>query len=377
MNNNIFEKWFIDGTHKLNMDYVRTIPEFLKLEECQQSQKWHGEGNAMVHTMNVVDEMYKLIEKCNSDRLWYNRILVLSALLHDIGKGVTTEFFKNDWHSYNHEIEGEKIARKLLWDEDFTAREIVCSNIRWHMERCGLDRCSDIFKKCLKLAYDADMSFLYYVMLADIRGSKTENPQQDDKDISIINTINKYAKVQAIDGVNELEVRDHIFNGKALWQSHRDLPIIYVMIGLPGSGKDTFIKNNFQGNPVILCRDDIRVELGYCKKGEKIVGSRDQEEAVTKVFNERLLEAVEEGENIILNNINLKKKYRDAIKKLIGKKKYMWVYEYIEAPTLQDNIDRRKGQIKPEIFEQMILNFDYPTNEEYNLLFINKQSKNE
>ena len=32
-------------TFKYNWEYIETIPEFAKLKVCEQSTKWHGEGN--------------------------------------------------------------------------------------------------------------------------------------------------------------------------------------------------------------------------------------------------------------------------------------------------------------------------------------------
>lgn len=52
---------------------------------------------------------------------------------------------------------------------------------------------------------------------------------------------------------------------------------VYVMIGLPGAGKDTWIANNLPEAHKVVCRDDIRAEIGLCNAGEKIVASPQQE----------------------------------------------------------------------------------------------------
>ena len=63
---------------------------------------------------------------------------------------------------------------------------------------------------------------------------------------------------------------------------------VYVMIGLPGAGKDTWIANNLPEAHKVVCRDDIRAELGLCQPGEKIVASFQQENLVTGIFNNNL-----------------------------------------------------------------------------------------
>jgi predicted kinase len=44
---------------------------------------------------------------------------------------------------------------------------------------------------------------------------------------------------------------------------------VYMMIGLPGSGKNTWINNNLSRNVRQLSRDDIREHLCFCKEGER------------------------------------------------------------------------------------------------------------
>jgi predicted kinase len=211
-------------------------------------------------------------------------------------------------------------------------------------------------------------------MMADIRGSKPFDPSTDARDVGIATTIKHHGHLLSnVDGVDEYALKEHIFGRYPLWQEKPDLPVIYVMIGLPGSGKDTWISKNVSSDDVVICRDDIRAELGLCAHGEKIVGTREQEEIVSKIFNKKLIDAAESSKNIVINNINLKKKYRDAYRTLLKKYKYYWVYQVIEAPTLADNIQRRDGQINKEVFTNMILAFDWPTCDEYDVINIKKQ----
>ena len=47
--------------------------------------------------------------------------------------------------------------------------------------------------------------------------------------------------------------------------------VAYILIGLPGAGKNTWIEKNLSmvDNLGNLSRDDIRVELGFCSPDEK------------------------------------------------------------------------------------------------------------
>lgn len=376
-NNTILFKEFFNGESlKLNWKYIDTIPEFKKLKDCQQTPKWHLEGNAYQHVKACVEQAYKLLPEFDGKIDNYKRIFLISVLFHDIGKITTTRFMKEDWHSYNHEIEGEIITRRILWDYPTYARETVCSMVRWHMERCGLARCRNIFEKCSKLWFevDGDISLLYYVMKCDILGSIPQDMSTRTLDLNIIETIRSLATNKYVVGANSKQVKRHIFNKVSVWEPVDTLPTVTMLIGLPGAGKDTFISRINREDTVVICRDDIREELGYCKPNEKRVLPTALENKVSEVCNARMIEAASQGKNIIINNMNLKRKYRDAYKQLLSKYKYQWVYQYIEAPTLADNIKRRDGQIAPEILAEMINKIEWPTAEEFDVMFIEKQS---
>ena len=112
-------------------DVIENIPEFAILKTCEQNPKWHSEGNAWEHTKKVCEQAERISRYYN---IYDSKVLMGAALFHDIGKGVTTEFKKGNWHSYGHEIQSEIITRNLLFDEDILLREEICRLVRWHME---------------------------------------------------------------------------------------------------------------------------------------------------------------------------------------------------------------------------------------------------
>ena len=150
---------------------------------------------------------------------------------------------------------------------------------------------------------------------------------------------------------------------------------VYVMIGLPGAGKDTWIANNLPNTHKVVCRDDIRAELGLCNVGEKIVASYQQENLVSSIFDQKLKEYARAGEDIVINNINLKKKYRMGYKRTLADFDVNWIYVVVEAPDLDTNKERRKGQIPPEVFDRMVASYEPPTPDEYDEIIYAKQEK--
>lgn len=150
---------------------------------------------------------------------------------------------------------------------------------------------------------------------------------------------------------------------------------VYVMIGLPGAGKDTWIVNNLPEAHKMVCRDNIRADMGLCAPGDKIVASPKQENLITGIFNSKLKEYARAGEDIAINNTNLRRRYRDEYKKALADFDVNWIYVVVEAPDLDTNKERRKGQIPPEVFERLAANYEPPTPDEYDEIIYAKQEK--
>ena len=376
---------------------IEKIPEFAILKTCKQNPKWHSEGDAFVHTKAVTEACIKYVEKGFSFIGENAQALVLSALFHDIGKGTTTFEKNGKWHAYGHEMESEKFTRRLLWDEGYKFREKVCALVRWHMEPLNWrEKKKNFLEGFIEMAevfgnVDIDIVYLLLLKLFDIQGSKQEDEKSKERDIEYVEKLIQLANRMGLDFSD-----GHLFYKYFIDEDYKEDTSkkevnIYTIIGLPGAGKDTFLKNliqtdspftyiNHDGslktiptlNPeetVVLCRDDIRYELGFCKKGEKIVGSGKQEDEVSKVFNKRALEAARAGKNIVINNINLKRQYREQILRYLSEFKVNSYYIYIEAETLDLNKERREGQISDEAFNYMIEHFDWPHPSEYDVFY--------
>jgi len=390
------DKIFYVENDKLFYDWkkIEKIPEFAVLKKCEQNPRWHSEGDAWKHTQLVCEAMENHLK---SERITYKKhpydvkLLMTAALFHDIGKGVTTQFKKGNWHAYGHEMEGEKIARRMLWDEGYEFREKVCSLIRWHMDPLRVfDSNKEILEKIARLSWNTDIKYLCALKICDITGShQSSECSTSVEDIAKVKELQNIA--QHIGCVSKpLPVP---IDGKYEWKNVNDdrKPInVYMMVGLPGAGKDTLIQNIILGNQfgafdynlrlmptveeadkaVVLSRDDIRVELGFCTSNEKIVGTKYQEDKVTKVFNDRLKDAADNGLDIIIDAINIKKEYRTRIVEMLSNYRTVVNYVYVEAEGIDTNVGRRAGQIDRNTLLNMTERFEFPTREEYDNLYV-------
>lgn len=85
------------------------FPELKTLIGVPQRREYHLEGDVWNHTMMVLDEAAKRI-----DRAHYPYGFMMSALCHDLGKPVSTKTENGVTRSINHEIEGIEIAKGML-----------------------------------------------------------------------------------------------------------------------------------------------------------------------------------------------------------------------------------------------------------------------
>lgn len=96
-------------------DWIGFYPELENLIGLEQDPNHHPEGDAWEHTVQTVDAMQEICAEegiVGEDQV----VLILAALLHDVGKVPTTEWNeeKRRITSYNHDIEGGPLARAFL-----------------------------------------------------------------------------------------------------------------------------------------------------------------------------------------------------------------------------------------------------------------------
>ena len=124
-----------------NIDWPRleaALPFFVdRMRRTEQDPQWHGEGDVWTHTKLVCERLVEL-EAFTPLGQRQREALVLAALLHDVGKAVTTRWEDFHWISPNHAPVGARVVRQFLWEalsgtkEKREFRETVCQLIRYH-----------------------------------------------------------------------------------------------------------------------------------------------------------------------------------------------------------------------------------------------------
>ena len=405
-----------DNDMKPKWDIIENIPQFAALKTTKQSNTWHLEGDALRHTQLVVENMQRELDEQNIDNhSAYYLIMMSAALCHDLGKATSTKWDKekNDYVCNHHGQAGENITRMLFYDEKFIIRELVCYMVRWHMNLHHiLDDEEKVDEKLINMAHGwVSIQDMLLLNKCDSLGSQNDietreflenrwdtiKERAEKLDVfdmvyddyntkhicenlnTALNASNPIAPFSFMT-LNWRDVRESCSNilrhTPINWKTNNikilNLFTVFMMIGIPGSGKDTIIQKYLNDIPTV-CRDDIRTEIGI--QGEKPMGNKEQEKKVTQIFEERMLEYCKQGKSFVINNTNLKKQYRNRFLDIIKPYKPVVIYIYVEAPSIVDNFARRAGQIDQDIIRRMASNFDFPYPTEYTTLWLDIQGE--
>lgn len=144
-------------------------------------------------------------------------------------------------------------------------------------------------------------------------------------------------------------------------------PVVYMMIGCPGAGKSTWIKNQDWLNDAVIISSDNHL-LKYAEKLNK---------SITEIFDEYievcinhmvddLNNAINDRKNIIWDQTNLTKNSRARKLKMVQDyKKIAVVFRQRDFDILSERLKNRKSYpIPDEVLFQMIQNFQEPSEDE-------------
>src|SRR6056297_2856006 len=281
----------------------------VEMAECAQDSQWHAEGDVWTHTVRVCDvlqagEHWRHLESPAQ------RLLLFSALLHDVAKPRTTsrDSITGRIQSPKHAVKGEAMARAILASIDcpFRQRESICALVRNHGAPVHIFSRPDPEIEMTRLSWLLRNDWLYQLALADLRGrdSRESNRSEDDlklflelaRETGCVNSEYPFANDAArfLAGCRELSSLHYVPH-----QEFRCEAI--VMSGMPASGKDTWIQQNLKGSAV--------VSLDQIRQTEKIDPGKNQGRVIQKA-REQCREHLRTGEDFVINATNTTRQIR-------------------------------------------------------------------
>ena len=258
---------------------------FPEMKNTLQNPVYHGEGDVYAHTRMVTG-------KLTADPAFYGLDplrktgLFLAAVLHDIGKVRTTRMENGSWTSPHHASTGSLIVREFLWKncglcgtpEAVSFRETVCSLVANHMQPVYLIAKKDPERKLRTIAAAGeparDFSWELLCMLseADVTGRVAADTEESLTKVRLAGVMAEEAG--CLKGPYEFPdpiVKRAYLGGRNVLP---DQPLyddtwgeVILMSGLPGTGKDTWIRQHAPSLPVVSL-DEIRELRGIKADGK-------------------------------------------------------------------------------------------------------------
>jgi len=251
--------------------------------------KYHLEGDAWTHSMMVYtasDEMYKSV-----------------ALCHDLGKPLAKEIIDNKVKYSGHEGISTLLASKYNLTDD----ELYCINYHGILWQKSPKQIKKYFNS--KQGQDILRNVVKFSTF-DTKGNISFEDEKDNK---------KLNKLQEMDyTINSILNSDF----ENINQTNR--PTMYIMTGIPNSGKSTYTENNLKGVRGIS-RDNILMDYAKDKNIEGTYSdiwkhlTNEEQKEIDKLLQKSLTEAKRGKDDFIVDMTNMSWKSR---KRLYGSKNH-------------------------------------------------------
>ena len=315
---------------------------------CQQDAGWHSEGDVWTHTKLVCEQLPQL-DGWPLLTPQDQTTLIFTALFHDSAKPLTSHVDPETGRitSPKHALKGEHLARSVLREVGcpLAIREQVARMVRFHGRPAFLLEKTEPGHEVVSLSWLVTNKLLFLFALADTRGRNTSETGRPEENLHLWKMV---AEEHGCFDRPYPFANDH---ARFLFYRQREPDLHYVpheeyrctvtmMAGLPGSGKDTWLRTNRPGLPTISL-DDIRSELE--------VDATENQGEVAQLARERCRELLRTRTPFAFNATNLLRQTRKRWIDLFAEYGARIEMVYIEPPlsaVLAQN--RRREKPVPE-----------------------------
>ncbi|OCQ20844.1 hypothetical protein A7985_13690 [Pseudoalteromonas luteoviolacea] len=385
------------------LDYLADyFPLLLQFEDTEQDPIWHAEGNVAIHTDMVLKALYTELnnEACHIKGV-HRQALILGALLHDIAKPRSTRRkeiagIERVVAPRHEEMGASYLATRLIaLPLAYSVISTVMGLVGFHNQLKLLVIKNQSYGDYLHLALNANLELLYWLEVADMKGRTCDDLAlqlgmleefkmfaqdyelwglQDHATLTLLSKIQvkkvpsqqTYLSNLAISQLAHGQIstiEEAIAKNYDACQSYSHL---YVMCGISGSGKSTWIKKHLAGFEVISL-DGIRQELNGHQACQKNRGQ------VLQLAKKRLKQALAKKRNVVWDATNIRKDFRSIVCDLgrnYGALVTLVAFQLSDKSLRRNNQDRRFS-VDNQVISEQIGKLQWPCfNEAHRFLLI-------
>lgn len=385
-------------------DYLAAyFPLLLEFKSTPQDSQWHAEGNVEIHTDMVLQQTYRLFDsEAHHLSGTQQRILILSVLLHDIAKPLTTREKEINGElrivAPKHEERGAAYLATRLIQLPLNHSDMltIISLVGWHQQPKLLVVRNKDYADYFALSRNTDLELLYWLELADMRGRICADLSQQ---IDLLEQYKLFAQdyglwsqtVNCQKHLAELQIKsdkrqqcylDNVATYQLVHDEIKTAPQaiaknygagesyshLYVTCGISGSGKSTWIAANLP-NFEVISLDDIRREINGKANCQKHRGQ------VLQLAKQRLKFALANKINVVWDATNIRYDFRKIICDLgtnYGALVTMIVFQ-IEEKALRRNNTNRQRNVSDHVINSQLdkLQWPWPT-EAHRMIYIDE-----
>jgi predicted kinase len=337
-----------------------------RMAGCPQDPIWHAEGDVLTHVDMVCAAMVGL-------RAWRElpvlerHVVFAAALLHDVAKPLVTRAEDGRIRSRGHALRGARAARRILMEDTAAfgpagtplgVREQVVALVRHHGLPATLLDKPDPTRAVITASMTARCDLLAMLAEADARGRICLSADDSADRVACFAEFcrevgcaagpypfaSDHSRFVYFHSVNQPPTL-HVYDG--------DRFDVTVLSGLPGAGKDTWVRTRGDDLPAISL-DDVRDELG--------VDAADDQGPVVLAAKERAKALLRARRPFVWNATNTSRPLREGVINLMANYGARVRVVYCEAP-LPELLERNAARRRPvpgRVIDKLLDHMDVP-----------------
>lgn len=335
------------------------------MDGVQQDPFYHAEGDVLLHTRMVATELARMDEwRALADQ---ERTQVFaSALLHDVAKPQCTRVEENGHiSSRKHARKGEFLARRILWRGEelaspppFAQREQIARLVRFHgLPLHFLDKPQP---ERVIIAASMSVRLDYVAMLAeaDVRGRVCDDQAALLEQITLFRgfcqELDCSAHPYQFASAQSRFVYFHSEQKSPAYVAYDDTRFEVVLLaGLPGVGKDTWIKQHLPGRPVVSL-DEIRKQLR--------ISPAEKQGRVVQEAKERARAYMRQQQDFVWNATNVTHMLREQLIDFFVSYGARVCIVYLDAPleTIMHRNSNRANVVPDAVINDLLERLEVP-----------------